>query len=92
MRPAQGHDVRLPWTVRVRIAAQVAYALSHLHAKGIIHRDIKPANVFLDCDLNAKLGDIGLAALESGMFMPMRPAGGHNKPWRLVRCICTRQL
>lgn len=78
LRPVQGHDVRLPWTVRVRIAAQVAYALSHLHAKGIIHRDIKPANVFLDCDLNAKLGDIGLAALESGMFMPMRPAGGHK--------------
>ncbi|KAG1679318.1 hypothetical protein FOA52_009350 [Chlamydomonas sp. UWO 241] len=54
------------WPARVRIATQMAYALSYLHAQGIIHRDIKPANVFLDGDANAKLGDIGLAALDSG--------------------------
>lgn len=60
------HAAALPWTARVRIAAQIAYALAHLHARGIIHRDIKPANVFLDGDFNAKLGDIGLAALVTG--------------------------
>ena len=47
------------------MATQVAHALAHLHARGIIHRDIKPANVFLDCDQNAKLGDIGLAKHDS---------------------------
>eukprot|EP00798_Chlamydomonas_sp_ICE-L_P025110 gene25110-10751_t len=55
-------SVDLPWPFRIRIAAQMANALSYLHTCGIIHRDIKPANVFLDHDLNAKLGDIGLAS------------------------------
>ncbi|MEW5299546.1 MAG: hypothetical protein WDW36_002551 [Sanguina aurantia] len=54
----------LRWPHRVKVAAQVAYALSYLHQRGITHRDIKPANIFLDCNLDAKLGDIGLAAME----------------------------
>eukprot|EP00955_Chlamydomonas_euryale_P001926 21553-Chlamydomonas_euryale.AAC.1 len=28
----------LPWCARVRVAAQMSYALSYLHARGIIHR------------------------------------------------------
>jgi serine/threonine protein kinase len=66
----------LPWSTRVRIAAQTAYALSYLHSKNIIHRDIKPANVFLDCDFNAKLGDIGLAALAGVGGDVVRQVGG----------------
>ncbi|GLC45115.1 hypothetical protein PLESTB_001469900 [Pleodorina starrii] len=54
----------LLWPVRVRIAAQMCDALAYLHSLGIIHRDIKPANMFLDANLDAKLGDIGLAALD----------------------------
>ncbi|GAX76050.1 hypothetical protein CEUSTIGMA_g3493.t1 [Chlamydomonas eustigma] len=62
-----GNRETLTWPMRVRIAAQMAHALAHLHTKGIIHRDVKPANMFLDCDFNAKLGDIGLASLDSGI-------------------------
>jgi serine/threonine protein kinase len=54
----------LLWPVRVRIAAQMSDALAYLHSLSIIHRDIKPANMFLDANLDAKLGDIGLAALD----------------------------
>ena len=42
------------------IARQVAEALAHAHAHGLIHRDIKPGNVLLDKDGNAFLTDFGL--------------------------------
>ncbi len=42
------------------IARQVAEALAHAHAHGLIHRDIKPGNVLLDKEGNAYLTDFGL--------------------------------
>ncbi|KAK5624673.1 hypothetical protein RRF57_000389 [Xylaria bambusicola] len=42
---------------------QVAGAIKYMHAKGIIHRDLKMGNIFLDRNMNAKIGDFGLAAL-----------------------------
>ncbi|CAG8950346.1 hypothetical protein HYFRA_00006839 [Hymenoscyphus fraxineus] len=45
------------WTV------QMAGAIKYMHDKGIIHRDLKMGNVFLDKDMNVKVGDFGLAAL-----------------------------
>jgi serine/threonine protein kinase len=40
---------------------QLLEGLGHLHHLGVIHRDLKPSNVFLDNNLNVKLGDFGLA-------------------------------
>jgi len=45
------------WTV------QMAGAIKYMHAKGIIHRDLKMGNIFLDINMNVKIGDFGLAAL-----------------------------
>ncbi|KAH9909400.1 protein kinase-like protein [Xylariomycetidae sp. FL2044] len=44
-------------------AVQIAGAIKYMHAKGIIHRDLKMGNIFLDRNMNAKIGDFGLAAL-----------------------------
>lgn len=45
------------WTI------QMAGAIKYMHAKGIIHRDLKMGNIFLDKDMNIKVGDFGLAAM-----------------------------
>jgi eukaryotic-like serine/threonine-protein kinase len=46
-----------------QIGAEVAEALAHVHAAGIVHRDVKPGNVLLDQDGTAKLADFGIARL-----------------------------
>jgi len=57
-------EAPLPVERSLRLARQVASALSAAHAKGIVHRDIKPENVYLirrgDADF-VKVVDFGIS-------------------------------
>ena len=49
----------------VSFAVQLAAALCHTSASGVVHRDIKPSNIIVTPQGKAKLVDLGLARKES---------------------------
>ncbi|KAL2331694.1 hypothetical protein Fmac_019275 [Flemingia macrophylla] len=56
----------LGWEERIRVLQNVADGILYLHEGWeveVLHRDIKSSNVLLDKDMNARLGDFGLARL-----------------------------
>jgi hypothetical protein len=54
----------LDWEARLKIAVGLAQGVEYLHhdcVPKIVHRDIKSSNVLLDSNMEAHLGDFGLA-------------------------------
>ncbi|KAG2324723.1 hypothetical protein Bca52824_007451 [Brassica carinata] len=90
---------RLTWETRFKIIKNVASALLYLHQEWvqvIIHRDIKPANVLLDHEMNARLGDFGLAKMYDQGFDPQtsKVAGTFGEQVELVLklgVLCSHQ-
>jgi len=57
-------ELTLGWSQRFGIVKGVASGLFYLHEgweQVVVHRDVKASNVMLDGELNARLGDFGLA-------------------------------
>lgn len=46
-----------------RFLIQLCGAVKYLHMRDVVHRDIKAGNIFLDAEMNVKLGDFGLASV-----------------------------
>jgi len=57
---------RLGLDETIRVLEQVAAALDHAHASGVVHRDVKPANIMIEPSGNVKVMDFGIAKLEAG--------------------------
>ncbi|KAL1221391.1 Wall-associated receptor kinase-like 5 [Cardamine amara subsp. amara] len=83
----ESDDYKMTWEVRLRIATEIATALSYMHSAAsfpIYHRDIKTTNILLDEKYRAKVSDFGtsrsvtvdqthLTTLVAGTFGYMDP-------------------
>ena len=54
---------RMPLSLVLDIAAQVATALEFAHERGVVHRDIKPGNIMVLRGDHAKIMDFGIARM-----------------------------
>jgi serine/threonine-protein kinase len=80
----------------LRILRQLALALDHLHAQGILHRDLKPANVVIAEQAGdaLKLLDLGIAVHEGSAEaqLPQAVFGtpAYMAPEQAAKQRCTR--
>ena len=67
---------RLPMSEVVDVGGQIADAVEHAHACGILHCDLKPANVKFAADGSAKVLDFGLARRTENSAAALRGVTG----------------
>ncbi len=60
-RDVYGDDARWPAAVALRIARDIASAMQHLHARGILHGDLYAHNILRSPEGDGRLGDFGAA-------------------------------
>ncbi|KAL8872189.1 MAG: hypothetical protein Q9174_002142 [Haloplaca sp. 1 TL-2023] len=59
-----------------RFGVQLCGAIKYMHTRNVIHRDLKMGNLFLDHEMNVKIGDFGLAAI---LVSPGEYEGSYKK-------------
>jgi len=64
-RGADGRGRRSATEV-VQAFAEIADAIGHAHAAGVVHRDLKPGNIMIGSDGKPRLLDFGVSALATG--------------------------
>ncbi len=65
---------------RIRWIKQLGHALRYIHSKNIIHGDISCNNIFLDENLNARLGDFAGSSID-GSKLSIACSDSHEPPW-----------
>ena len=49
---------------RISLLVEIAEAVGHAHARGVVHRDLKPGNILLDGEGRPRLVDFGIATVD----------------------------
>jgi serine/threonine protein kinase len=62
-RLLSGKAKKLPLNTALLLTEELAEALDHAHAQGVVHRDMKPANILVTREGHAKIADFGIAKL-----------------------------
>jgi tetratricopeptide (TPR) repeat protein/tRNA A-37 threonylcarbamoyl transferase component Bud32 len=65
LRERLTREKQLPLDDALRVAREVADALSYAHSHGVVHRDIKPENILLE-EGHAVVADFGIARAVAG--------------------------
>jgi serine/threonine protein kinase len=75
-RLLSGTTKKLPLNTALQLTQELAEALDHAHAQGVVHRDMKPANILVTHEGHAKIADFGIAKLNlAHLTLPSQALG-----------------